>query len=158
AAGVPLLALERPAWQPSPGDRWTMVPNLQAAAALLDGPPQRVFLAIGRQHLSVFSGRPQHHYLLRLVDPPDAVPLPDCTVELARGPFDAAGDRALMQRHGITLIVAKNAGGTGAEAKLTAARDLSLPVILIDRPALPPRQVAATVEEAMRWCHADLGV
>ena len=158
AAGVPLLALERPAWQPGPGDCWTMAPDLQAAAALLDGPPQRVFLAIGRQHLSAFSGRPQHHYLLRLVDPPDTLPLPDCTVELARGPFDATGDRALMQRHGITLIVAKNAGGTGAGAKLTAARDLSLPVILIDRPALPPRQVAATVEEAMRWCHADLGV
>lgn len=158
AAGVPLLALERPAWQPGPGDRWTMAPDLQAAAALLDGPPQRVFLAIGRQNLSAFAGRPQHHYLLRLVDPPDAVPLPDCTVELARGPFDATQDRALMQRHGITLIVAKNAGGTGAEAKLAAARDLSLPVILIDRPALPPRQVAATVEEALRWCHADLGV
>ncbi|NGM45929.1 cobalt-precorrin-6A reductase [Rhodobacter sp. SGA-6-6] len=158
ATGTPLLALERPAWQPGPGDRWTMVPDLQAAAALLDGPRQRVFLAIGRQHLSAFAGQPQHHYLLRLVDPPGALPLPDCTLELARGPFDAAQDRALMLRHGITLIVAKNAGGAGAEAKLTAARDLSLPVILIDRPALPPRPVAATVEEALRWCHADLGV
>lgn len=159
AAGMPLLALERPAWQPGPGDLWSMVPDIETAAALLSGPPQRVFLAIGRQHLSSFVGQPQHHYLLRLVDPPEApLPLPDCTVELARGPFDAEGDRALMQRHGITLIVAKNAGGTGAEAKLTAARDLGLPVILIDRPAIPPRPVTASVDEALRWCHADLGV
>jgi len=56
-----------------------------------------------------------------------------------------------MRAHGITHIVAKNAGGAGAEAKLTAARALRLPVILIDRPALPPRNRAATVEEVMRW-------
>src|SRR5690606_27568900 len=71
AAGVPLLALERPAWQPGPGDRWTMVPDTEAAAARLSGPPQRVFLAIGRQNLAAFAGQPQHHYLLRLVDPPE---------------------------------------------------------------------------------------
>ena len=159
ATGMPLLALERPAWQPGPGDRWSMTPDIETAAALLSGSPQRVFLAIGSQHLSAFATQPQHHYLLRLVDPPEApLPLPDCVVELARGPFDAEGDRVLMQRHGITLIVAKNAGGTGAEAKLTAARDLGLPVILIDRPAIPPRPVTASVDEALRWCHADLGV
>ena len=158
AAGISLLALERPAWRPGPGDRWTHAPDIEAAAALLAGPRQRVFLAIGRQHLAGSAGRPQHHYLLRLVDPSGALPLPDCTVELARGPFDAIQDRALLRRHGITLIVAKNAGGAGAEAKLIAARALSLPVILIDRPALPPRQVAASVEKAMRWLHADLGV
>lgn len=155
---TPLLALERPAWQPGPGDRWTPVPDADHAAALLAGPPQRVFLAIGRQTLPTFAGQPQHHYLLRLVDPPQSLPLPDCTVELARGPFDAASDRALLLRHDITLIVAKNAGGAGAEAKLTAARDLGLPVILIDRPPIPPRPVTASIDKALRWCHADLGV
>ncbi|MFT4152068.1 MAG: cobalt-precorrin-6A reductase [Paracoccaceae bacterium] len=159
ATGTPLLALERPAWQPGAADRWTLVPDVETAAAHLSGPPQRVFLAIGRQTLAAFSRQPQHHYLLRLVDPPEAPPpLPDCTVELARGPFDAAADRALMECHAITRIVAKNAGGTGAEAKLVAARDLRLPVILIDRPALPPRPTVAAVEDALRWCHADLGV
>ena len=159
ATGIPLLALERLAWRPRPGDRWITVPDLPAAAALLSGPPQRVFLAIGRQHLAAFAGQPQHHYLLRLVDPPEGpLPLPDCAVEIARGPFDTAGDRALMQQHGITLIVAKNAGGSGAEAKLSAARDLSLPVILIDRPAIPARPVTASVAEALDWCHTDLGV
>ena len=63
-----------------------------------------------------------------------------------------------MQQHAITLIVAKNAGGNGAEAKLTAARDLSLPVILINRPAIPVRPITASVAEALDWCHADLGV
>ncbi len=156
--GTPLMALERPAWTPGPEDRWTTVPDVETAAARLSGPPQRVFLAIGRQHLGAFTGQPQHHYLLRLVDLPQALPLPDCTLEIARGPFDADGDRALLERHRITLIVAKNAGGTGAEAKLTAARALRLPVILIDRPRVPPRPVTAHVEGVLRWVHADLGV
>ncbi|MFT3687945.1 cobalt-precorrin-6A reductase [Paenirhodobacter sp.] len=156
-AGVPLIALERPAWEARAGDRWTHVPDIAAAVAALHGPAETVFLAIGRQHLAEFAGLP-HRFLLRLVDPPQALPLADAVVEVARGPFDVAGDRALMQRHGVGRIVAKNAGGAGAEAKLIAARDLGLPVILIDRPALPERRVVATVAEVMGWLHADLGV
>lgn len=154
ATGTALIALERPPWHPSPGDRWTEVPDLTAAAAALPTAPSRVFLAIGRQHLDAFAGQPQHHYLLRLVDPPGALPLPRTTVEIARGPFTAQGDAALMARHGTQIVVAKNAGGAGARAKLDAARDAALPVIMIDRPALPPRRVKATVDEVMRWLHS----
>ena len=138
-AGVPLLALERPPWQPGPCDRWTTVPDLAGAVGLLaEAPPGRIFLAIGRQNLADFAGVSRHHYLVRLVDAPrEPLPLANCTVEIARGPFDATGDRALLERHRITHIVAKNAGGAGAEAKLAAARALSLPVIMIARPVLP---------------------
>lgn len=156
--GTPLLAVERPAWKPGPGDRWIPVPDMEAAVAALPARPSRIFLAIGRQNLAAFAARPQHHYLLRLVDPPDALPWPDCTVEVARGPFDEAGDRALLTRHRIAWLVAKNAGGTGAVAKLVAARALHLPVIMIARPVLPARAVVCSVDEAMRWLHADLGV
>lgn len=150
--GLALIALERPAWTPGAGDQWQAVADIEAAVAALPDVPARVFLAIGKQTLAPFAAKPQHHYLLRLVDPPEAaLPLPQATVVIARGPFDAAGDTTLLQTHGITHIVAKNAGGTGAEAKLTAARALRLPVILIDRPALPPRRVAATVAEVMDW-------
>lgn len=159
ATGVPLIALERPAWAAQAGDRWTHVPDIAAAVAALPDQPARVFLAIGKLHLAAFAARPQHHYLLRLVDPPGDLPLPDAEAVIARGPFAVADDLALMQGHRITHIVAKNAGGQGAEAKLVAARRLGLPVILIDRPALPPRAVAATVEAVMGWIrHADLGV
>ncbi len=150
--GIPLITLERPAWTPGPGDDWQAVADIPSAVAALPQAPARVFLAIGKQTLAPFAAKPQHHYLLRLVDPPELpLPLPQTSVVIARGPFDAVGDTALMRAHGITHIVAKNAGGAGAEAKLTAARALRLPVILIDRPALPPRNRAATVEEVMRW-------
>jgi precorrin-6A/cobalt-precorrin-6A reductase len=152
ATGTRLMAFERPAWAPGPGDRWTHVPDIEAAAAALPQAPARVFLAIGRQRLDAFAGQPQHHYLLRLVDPPEApLPLPQAQVVLARGPFDLAGDMALMRDHGTQVVVAKNAGGSGARAKLDAARALGLGVVMIDRPHVPPRAVVGSVAQVMAW-------
>lgn len=152
ASGIPLIALEREPWQAGEGDRWTHAADLQGAVVALGDFPRRVFLAIGRQTLEAFAVAPQHHYLLRLVDPPtDPLPLPRAEAVIARGPFTVAGDRALLRDHRIEVIVAKNAGGAGAEAKLGAARELGLPVILIDRPVIPDRPVARTVAEVMAW-------
>lgn len=157
-AGVPLIGLERAPWVAAEDDNWTHVDSMETAVAALPDTPARVFLAIGKQNLAGFAAKP-HHYLLRLVDAPDAPPLPDCTVVLARGPFEAEGDKALMLHHNISHIVAKNAGGAGAEAKLIAARALGLPVILIDRPTLPARRVVGSVAEVMAWLsHAERGV
>jgi precorrin-6A/cobalt-precorrin-6A reductase len=160
AAGVPLLALTRPAWVAQDGDRWTYVPDLDAAVAALDGPARRVMLALGRMHVDAFAVRPQHHYLLRFVDRPDRPPaLPRHDLVVDRGPFTFEGDRALMERHRIELVVAKNAGGTGAAAKLAAARDLALPVLLIDRPVMPDRAEVHDVAAVLAWLgHAERGV
>ena len=152
AAGVPLCAFERPAWQAGEGDQWLHTDSIEEAVSALPDTPSRVFLAIGKQNLAAFAAKPQHHYLLRLVDAPEApLPLPNTTVEIARGPFDTAGDIDLMRRHGIKHIVAKNAGGAGAAAKLTAARDLALPVIMIGRPQVPERPIKGSVAEVMAW-------
>ncbi|MEJ6392828.1 cobalt-precorrin-6A reductase [Gymnodinialimonas sp. 2305UL16-5] len=159
-ADVPLVALTRPAWAPVQGDDWLRVPDIAGAVAALDQPARRVMLAVGRMHLADFAPNPQHFYLLRLVDPPKAaLPLPKTEILVSRGPFTEAEDRALMETHGIDLVVSKNSGGTGAYAKIAAARDLSLPVIMIDRPEMPERAEVATPAEVLAWCHgADLGV
>ena len=152
AAGVKLCAFERPAWQAGKDDEWVCADSIEGAVDVLPDAPARVFLAIGKQNLAQFAAKPQHHYLLRLVDEPGAgLPLPHTAIEIARGPFDAAGDTALMQRHGITHVVAKNAGGAGAAAKLIAARTLGLPVIMIGRPQVPERPVMGSVAEVMAW-------
>jgi precorrin-6A/cobalt-precorrin-6A reductase len=159
--GVPLLALTRAPWQAVSGDHWVHVPDMEGAVAALDRPPLRVMLAVGRMHLAEFARQPQHHYLLRLVDPPDRpLPLPHADVIIDRGPFDVEADTRLMQEHGIQMVVSKNAGGTGAVAKIIAARQLGLPVVMIDRPALPQRREVYDVEAALDWLHTgtDLGV
>jgi precorrin-6A/cobalt-precorrin-6A reductase len=158
-AGVPLCALERAPWMAEAGDAWIHVPDMEGAVAALDGPGKRVFLAIGRQHLAGFAHFGQHRFLTRLVDAPSAdFPLPDAEVVVARGPFRLEDDLELMRAHATELLVAKNAGGTGAEAKILAARVLGIPVFMIERPELPDRPVCRTVAEVMDWLHARLGV
>ncbi len=164
--GVPLVGFERESWRAGPGDDWHGVPDMESALAALPDRGARVFLAIGKQNLDLFAGKPDNFYLLRLVDAPSAaLPFPDAVAVIDRGPFSEAGDLALLRDHAITHIVAKNAGGTGAAAKLAAARQLGLPVILIERPLVPARRIARTVEQVMEWLaghpaalSADLGV
>ncbi|HQU68807.1 MAG TPA: cobalt-precorrin-6A reductase [Albidovulum sp.] len=152
ATGVPLLAFERPAWQAGPGDDWRCVADVGEAVAALPDAPARVFLAIGKQTLQPFAAKSQHHYLLRLVDPPEGpLPLPDAEAVIARGPFGEEDDLRLLTDHRIGWIVAKNSGGAGAEAKLIAARRLGLPVVMIDRPMIPGRATAGTVDEVKLW-------
>ena len=159
--GTPLIAYAREPWVAGPADHWRHVRTVAEAAAALPDSPARIFLAIGKQHLGPFAVRPQHFYLLRLVDAPvAALPLPNAEIVLARGPFTVDGDLALLRHYGITHVVARNAGGEGAKAKLEVARALGLPVIMIDRPYLPARGSAQSIEEIMRWLDqsACLGV
>ncbi|MFG6178291.1 cobalt-precorrin-6A reductase [Halomonas sp. THAF12] len=162
--GIALLALTRPPWAPQhgdggkpgdcgqQGDRWQRVDSIGAAVSALSGPPQRVLLAIGRMHLAAFAARPEHHYVLRLVDlPVDPPPLPRHTLTVDRGPFTLEGDLALLREHGVERLVCKNAGGAGAAAKLEAARALGLPVVMIDRPALPPRLETHAIDDVLEW-------
>lgn len=132
-AGVDLLRLTRAPWVAGPGDDWREVADEAAAAAALPKQGERVFLALGKQHLAPFAGL-EHAYLLRLVDPPQTPPLANAHVVVDRGPFTQAGDLALLREHRITWVVARNSGGAGARAKLDAARALGLPVVMIARP------------------------
>jgi precorrin-6A/cobalt-precorrin-6A reductase len=142
AAHVPLLALTRPAWVRQPGDHWTEVETAEAAAQALGAAPRRVFLTAGRLEIPAFLAMPQHVYLIRTIDPPEAMP-PNATLLLDRGPFDAGAEEVLMRREGIEILVTKNSGGAATEGKILAARALGLPVILIARPETPSG-VAAT--------------
>ena len=156
--GVPLLAFTRDAWHPGHGDHWQSVADLPSAATALSGPPKRVMLAVGRMHLATFTCQPQHHYILRLVDEPDGLPpLPHHTTIVARGPFDVAGDIALLRKHRVNIVVCKNAGGSGAQAKLHAARTLGLPVLMVRRPLLPARQEVTCVADVLKWLQRTHG-
>jgi precorrin-6A/cobalt-precorrin-6A reductase len=149
--GTPLIALERAPWAQVPGDQWTEVADIGSALAALPEAPAKIFLAIGRQHIAPFATKPQHAYTLRFVDPPEA-PLPFAAdVIVSRGPFTLDGELDMMRTRGIAWIVARNSGGDGARAKIDAARELGLPVIMISRPQLPERLRVESVAEVMQW-------
>lgn len=145
-AGTPLIVLRRPGWTEGPGDRWTRVPSLSAAAAAIPR-GARVLLATGRQGVGAFVDV-DAWFLVRAIEAPDELP-PSGELLLARGPFALDDERALLDRHAITLVVGKDSGGA-TEAKLVAARERSLPVVLVDRPPLPAGVTAvATVDEVL---------
>jgi len=151
AAGVPLLRFARPGWQPSAGDRWHWAADLEEAAALLPGLGERVFLTSGRQGLAAFADLDPLWFLIRCVDPPGQ-PLPRRhELVLDRGPYQLGGERALMTEHDIDVLVTKDSGGTMTAAKLTAARELGLPVVVVRRPPRPAVEETAAVEEAVEW-------
>ncbi len=160
--GVPMVALTRPQWSPQCGDTWQTVADIDAAVAALSGPAERIFLAIGRMHIAAFAAQPQHHYTLRLVEPPQTPPpLPRHRIVIARGPFTVDGDSALLKSDAITRVVAKNSGGRAAAAKIEAARHLGVPVLMIDRPPQPRCRQMTEISEVMAWLHrsgTDLGV
>ena len=134
AAGVPLAVFTRPGWSPQPGDNWREVESVEAAADALGAAPRRVFLTQGRLQLAAFARAPQHHYLVRAIDPPEEIArLPNSRLILARGPFALADERDLLSRERIDVLVSKNSGGAATYAKMEAARELGIAVILIRR-------------------------
>ncbi|MEU6266275.1 cobalt-precorrin-6A reductase [Saccharopolyspora shandongensis] len=154
-ARCPILVLRRPAWRPGPGDDWRPAPSLAAAAALLPELGERIFLTTGRQGLAHFAAL-SLRFLVRTVDPPEPPLPPHTTVLLARGPFTVDDELALLREHRIDVVVTKNSGGSMTSAKLTAARELGLPVVVVQRPPQPAASSAETVEDAVAWLDSAL--
>lgn len=144
--GVPLVILRRPGFTPQPGWHWVD----SVAGAARDLPGERVFLTTGRQDLAEFAACPQW-FLARMVEPPEP-PMPHrIEVLLSRGPFTVDGELELMRSRGIDVLVTKDSGGSMTSAKLEAARQLGVPVVVVRRPPLPPAEVVADVDAAVSW-------
>lgn len=151
ATNTELLVLRRQEWVPGPGDDWHEVDSLAEAAEKVGGLGHRVLLTTGRRGVRHFASARHNWFLVRTVDEPDRPLPPNMTTLLARGPFDAAAEAELIRRHAIDVIVSKNSGGGMTEGKLTAARELGVPVVLVRQPALPDLPVVHTVADALAW-------
>lgn len=152
ATGTPLLRLGRPAWTALPGDRWTEIDNWPEAVALLRDSQRRVFLALGRQELAPFTTLTEASFVIRSVEPPDSgLQFAQAEFVLARGPFRLEDERMLLQSYSIDCIVCKNSGGSATYAKLIAARELGIEVIMQRRPARPEVAAVESVDSALAW-------
>jgi precorrin-6A/cobalt-precorrin-6A reductase len=155
--GLPHLLLMRPAWEPVAGDHWIAVESIAAAVAILPRVARRVFLTTGRQDLAAFAPLTDLWFLMRMIDPPTPdTPVPPGTLVLERGPFTLEDERALLQTYAIEALVSKNSGGDATYAKITAARELALPVVMIQRPPTPVVEQVTDVEAALGWLERHL--
>jgi precorrin-6A/cobalt-precorrin-6A reductase len=154
---IPLASIVRPAWQPQPRDNWLAVASAEAAAEALGPQPRRIFLTLGRLELGAFATAPHHHYIARTIDPPGDVALPpDIRLLRSRGPFDREAETALLERERIEVLVSKNSGGAATYAKVEAARDLGLPVVMVERPNKLRGHAVKSAEEAVVWLEQQL--
>ena len=154
-AGVALASFVRPAWKPAPGDAWQIVPTAVAAALALGPTRRRVFLSLGRQELHFFAAISQHHYIARLIEPPQGARPHDLVLLRQRGPFDRDAELSLLKERKIDVIVSRNSGGRATYPKIEAARLLGLPVIMIARPAKPSGHIVTSTEAAVAWLDHD---
>jgi precorrin-6A/cobalt-precorrin-6A reductase len=155
--GVRRLILERPSWRRHPRDRWVEVADLPGAARAVARAGRRCLLTVGGGELEAFAGMAQVHFVVRVIDPAkQPLPLVSCEVVLGRGPFTLAGERDLLRRHAIEVLVAKASGGAATEAKLIAAREAGLPVVMLRRPKPEPGARVRTVEAALGWLEERL--
>lgn len=136
AASIPLWACRRPAWRPQPGDDWRGVADWAGIVAALRK-FRRPFFTIGLEPLRHAAEIPlEQHWLVRCLA---AEPLatPRLTLRCAAGPFALEQELALLREGRVDVLVAKNSGGAAVEAKLAAARQLHVPVVMLERPVLP---------------------
>ena len=156
-AGLPRLVLRRPGWELDPS--WRTAADMYATAATVRAwTGESVFLTTGRRDLAVFASDDRHRFLVRTVDPPGGPVPPRMTLLLDRGPYTVDGELQLMREHEIGLLVTKDSGGEMTAAKLHAARQLGLAVVVVLRPPVPAESaVISTVSGAMEWLDAQLG-
>ncbi|MFF5859480.1 cobalt-precorrin-6A reductase [Streptomyces sp. NPDC012751] len=157
AVRVPLLVLRRPGWLPVEGDRWHEVGSLEEAAAALPALGRRVFLTTGRMGLAAFAALDDLWFLVRSVDAPGPPHPARMEVLLDRGPFTLDGERELLRRHRVDVVVTKDSGGAATAPKLAAAREAGLPVVLVRRPPAPEGvPVVPDAGSAARWVRERL--
>ncbi|WP_407676144.1 cobalt-precorrin-6A reductase [Planktothrix mougeotii] len=149
---IPRLMLSRPAWEKVPGDHWIEVESNQAAANILPGLAERIFLTIGRQELASYAHLKDIWFLMRMIDSPEAdTPTPTGKLLLERGPFSLESDRSLLQDYQIGAIVSKNSGGDATYPKIIAARELGITVVMVQRPPVPEGEKVADIKSVVAW-------
>lgn len=148
--GVPLLAIWREGYAERAGDRWVYVGSVAEAAATAEAMGKNILVTTGRSHLSHYTTSAST-CLIRLVDAPSSpVPLPHRVV-LDRGPYTLESERKIMQRNDIDVVTTKDSGGAMTSAKLEAARELGIPVVMVRRPQPEAPTVVSGVDEATQW-------
>jgi precorrin-6A/cobalt-precorrin-6A reductase len=150
ALGVPRLRLERAAWKPQEGDDWRMSDGLADAVDLATSLGKRVFLAVGRVAPELPASYPDHFFLIRSVEPLAAQP-ENARCLTRRGPFRRDDELELLDGHRIHVVVSKASGGSSVFAKIEAARELGLPVVMLRRPDPPAGPLVNRIDEALTW-------
>ena len=154
-ANIPALRIERQPWQMPEGADILYVPDMVEAAKVVARTARRVLLTVGTKELDSFTGIPKVHFVVRMIekpDTPDAMPqLDNFEIITGRPPFNLADEETLMRDMDIDVLLSKASGGDATFAKIQAAANVGLRIILIRRPPPPDGDAVWGVEPALKW-------
>ena len=142
STGIPYIRLERPCWLPEVTDNWTQADELVKLIALLP-PGSTVFAPMGSgmfrsQNKALLASRDDVQFIVRSMNRPNC-PLPsNVAVDFSRPHCSASLERDFLLSIGATCMMCRDSGGTTGKSKILAARILSLPIFLLQRPSLCP--------------------
>ena len=150
--GIPRLQLIRPLWRIPSSASCIEIDDLNTAAQYLKNKAQRVFLTTGIRGINNFSNIKDLWFLVRLIDRPKTIlPLENHELVIGRPPYSLKDELKILAQHSIDTLVAKHAGGSSTEAKILAAVETDIKIVLIRRPSPEAGSVAKTIDEALTW-------
>lgn len=157
ASGIPFASFVRPPWDERPGDRWVRVADMGHAVREISRRSDACLITTGMKDLAAFAPIATTKLFVRLIEhPKEPLPLADAEIVIGKPPYKLSEERTLMQMLGIDLLVTKNAGGDATRAKIDAARELGIEVIMIDRPEAPTGDVVVSVDQVVDWLEQHL--
>ena len=142
-----LLRIERPTWVAKFDDQWISVPSFLAAERILPK-GAHVMLTLGRKEVGLFFTRMDLCGVARMIETPDLSPPKNFLLILERPPFFVSSEKSILVENHIGYLLCKNSGGP-RPAKLEAARELGIPVVMVERPKKPRALMVSSVEEAV---------
>ena len=166
AADIPYIRYERRS-VPIEYDNVHRVETYEEAAKEAARLGQTVFLTTGSRNLKAFTNSEalkNHTVIARIL--PTAKVLTECEelgltpkeIVALQGPFSEELNIALYRQYGAEVVVTKNSGEIGGtDTKLTAAKKLGLPVVMIDRPKLDYDVIVYTFDEVLDFVKMKIG-
>jgi precorrin-6A/cobalt-precorrin-6A reductase len=155
---MPYVRYERPDWAPPAGTQFA--DSYLAAAAVLPSLGARIMLTIGAKQLKHFA--PLHGRLTmyaRVLPSPISLRqsleagFAEESLVRQRPPFSIEQNHELFRRYNVDVLVTKASGREGGVVeKVTAARELSIKVLMIRRPETTGLGCVTAIEEAVRVC------
>ncbi len=157
AAHVQRMALVRPLWKLPKDGRWQEVADMGEAADVLSRSARRVFVTTGRRELEVFSDLDDIWFLIRMIEmPKESLPIRQHQIVMGRPPYELQAERDLLASNAIEAVLTKHSGGVAMDAKITAALEADIRIILLRRPPPAPGLTTDSVEGCLEWLKSQI--
>ncbi len=147
---ITYVRLERRPWKPLAREHWRLVADVDSAVKALKT-DTRAFVTIGRKELPKFAARDDLTILARSIEPPEMELPENWKFIQGRPPFTVYDEAELMRAHEINVLVTKNSGGKAVSAKLQAARELGIAIMMIERPVIDGIRKVRSVDQVLRF-------